>query len=114
MTKRFIGKSWPIKDYGAEFVLQCTRAVNCIISQTTSSYGDDYCGHDDADDNGQDDVDSNDNDNNDDNDDDDNDDGANDDDDDDDGNNITAEVNEGNYRSKCDFGEQSRREHKQC
>ena len=62
--KRFIGKSWPIKGDGAEFVLQfaehnitaqfavhsfaqCTLlqsvAVNCIISQTMSSYGDDCC-----------------------------------------------------------------------
>ena len=77
--KRFIGKSWPIKGDGAEFVLQfvvhnitaqfavhglqfvvysaqctilelnlqCCTAVNCIISQTMSSYGDDCCAGDD-------------------------------------------------------------------
>ena len=59
--KRFIGKSWPIKGDGAEFVLQFvvhnittilqlnlqSRAVNCIISQTMSSYGDDCCADDD-------------------------------------------------------------------
>ena len=48
-----------------------------------SSYGDDYCGDDDDDEKHVD--------------------------DDDDDNNITAQLNEGNYRSKCDFGEQSRR-----